>query len=56
MFATTVGSAHFETTLAEIRNAYAASVTETLAKLADALEAERQLAAQIPDPGGAPLP
>ena len=54
MFATAVGSAHFERTLAEIRNAFAACFPETLAKLAAALEAERQLAAQIPDPGGAP--
>jgi hypothetical protein len=54
MTETIIGSAHFEATLAEFRSAYAACLPETLAKLADALEAERQLRAKIADSDSAP--
>jgi hypothetical protein len=47
VFHTTVGTAHFDTTLAEVRTAFAGCAAETLTKLEEALEAERQLAAQL---------
>jgi len=47
MFQTTVGTAHFETTLAEVRSAFAGCVAETLTKLEEALDAEQQLSADI---------
>jgi serine/threonine protein kinase len=47
MAETRLGSAKFESTLVEIRNAYAACLPETLARLADALDAERHLAAKF---------
>jgi hypothetical protein len=46
LFDTTVGTAHFDTTLADVRTAFAECAAETLTTLAEALEAERQLAAQ----------
>jgi hypothetical protein len=49
---TTVGTAHFDTTLAEVQNAFAGCAAETLIKLEEALEAERQLAAQIEQASG----
>ncbi len=45
MAETRLGSAKFEATLIEIRNAYAGCMPDTLAILAEALEAERQLTA-----------
>jgi hypothetical protein len=39
---TTVGSAHFDMTLVDLRTAYANALPETLATIADALEDERQ--------------
>jgi hypothetical protein len=47
-----VGTAHFDTTLAEVQNAFAGCAAETLIKLEEALEAERQLAAQIEQASG----
>jgi hypothetical protein len=49
---TTVGSAHFEASLAELGNAYARCLPETLAKLADALGAEQRLTVDVTGLGG----
>ncbi len=49
---TTVGTAHFDATLAEIQSAFAGCAAETLTKLEAALEAERQLATQIEQASG----
>jgi hypothetical protein len=47
VFHTTIGTAHFDTTLAKVQSAFAGGAAETLVKLEEALEAERQLAAQV---------
>lgn len=52
VFHTTVGTAQFDATLAEVQSAFAGCAAETLTKLEEALEAERQLAAQVEQASG----
>jgi hypothetical protein len=47
MTETVLGSAHFEATIAELGSLYTKHLPETLKRLAEALEAERRLAANV---------